>query len=135
MGATVNKWANAMESLAPAAGQPGRGAGNIPYAPGVMSGKYPGISGEAQRLYSNLDGIQKRDSAVSQMGNMLAQGQSAPQGEGGSPTPSSAPPPPMPNSGMEQQQHVLQYIMSLLRPNSGMTITTTGGFMDKGKGY
>ena len=119
----MNEWSNALKALAPPAGKPGNGMGNIPYAPGLMSGKQPGASPEAQDMYSKLAQNQPHIPPT--------------QNVGGVDMPTTG---PSQQSGMiwtpQNQQHVLQYLMSLLKPQQegGMKMTTTGGFMPTKQG-
>lgn len=75
-----NQIDQAIAPQASAAGRPGMGAGNVPHAPGLMSGR-PGASPDAHQLYGRLHAEQ-----------MARRQPSAPaQGPYGSPPPGGPP--------------------------------------------
>ena len=115
----MNQWSNALQSLAPAAGKPGTGSGNVPFAPGLMSGKFQGLTQNSQDLYGKLAQSQPTQAPT--------------QNVGGVQMPTAGPGQPGPMVwGPEQQAATLQYLMSLLQPNAPkMKMTTTGGFIPK----
>ena len=114
----MNQWKQAFDAMAPSApkaGNPGMGAGNVPFAPGMMSGKFPGQNPSS-----------RGGSATTTPLNM-------PSG-----MPVQSPPaqedPRMWNAQMSQQ--VLRYLMGLLDASSPkMKMTTTGGYQPEGRGY
>lgn len=106
---------------APNPATPGMGAGNIPFAPGMMSGRMPGM----QHLPPESGGSRYSSGNTAQANTSF---------------PSATPSPGQ--QGMMQQdprqwtaqmsQQVVQYLMKLLEPTTpNMKMTTTGGAMPK----
>ena len=100
---------------APRAGNPGSGAGNVPYAPGIISGN-GGASQDAKALYANLHGQQQARDAGANVAT--AMGNQPPQQ-------------PSPMNPMMQAQ-LLDYLMNLMmrRAQSGQQqpISSSGTF-------
>lgn len=119
----MKQWEQAFKSMAPSAGNPGMGQGNIPFAPGAMTGNFGGqqggMSGLLQNIQQRQNGAQAR-----QLGSAVVSGAD----------PSSVPPPqPQMVWTPEVQAQIMQYLMSIYKQaRPGDRMTTTGGMIQRG---
>lgn len=115
----MNQWGNAIQAMSPQAGQPGQGAGNVPYAKGVMSGQYGGIQDMFQKV-GQTNGMQQARQGMVQFTS------------GADPSAIQMSPAQM-QWTPEVQQHVMQYLMQLLQTTQPRDqVSTTGGFTRRG---
>lgn len=123
----MDRWADFSKQIdqafagnSPRAGQPGPGAGNVPHAPGIMSGKYPGISPEAHQMYSGVQSQMPQPSPMGQPG--MGTNPSTPPGAG----------PQQPAFNPMAQAQIIDYLMRIMtqRVQGGSTspISSTGTF-------
>lgn len=115
--AVMNKWQQAFQALAPAAGKPGMGAGNQPYAPGLMA------SPRFADVMQNIHRSQQLASARQGMTQVTS---------GAEPSQVQMPP-PQSQWTPEVQQHLMQYLMGILQSTMpGDQLSTTGGMTKRG---
>lgn len=132
MVAEMNQWSEALKSLAPKAGDPGRGTGNLPYAPGIVSGD-PSTPGSSSELFGGLD----REMRGQQARTGMTQATAAPSNTPQSMQSPQAPPQQMQWTPQVQAQ-VMNYLMTMLRQTGrNWKMTTTGGVQqrDYNQGY
>ena len=127
----MNKWGQALQSMAPSAPDPGMGRGNVPFAPGILSNSNatPGSSSE---LFNNLAGTIQGSRAREGMRTATA---AHPTQPGADQAPQMAPP-----QGLqwtpEVQGQIMQYLMNMLKDTGrNWRMTTTGGTMNETPGY
>lgn len=127
----MNKWGQALQSLAPSAPEPGYGRGNVPFAPGVMSGN-PGTPGSSSELFNNM----QRIATGQQARQGMSQATAIPSGQPGSDQMPQMGPPTGIQWTPEVQGEIMNYLMNMLR-NTGRNwrMTTTGGTQYETPGY
>jgi hypothetical protein len=118
----MDTWSNALKSLAPAAPEPGNGRGNIPYAPGIMTGN-TATPGSSSQLFAGLQGQNDLQNARAGMMQATATPSQQP-GSSAAPQPGQQPIQWTP----QVQQQIMAYLMNMLKDTGkDWKMTTTGG--------
>jgi hypothetical protein len=118
----MNKWGEALHALSPRPPDPGMGRGNVPFAPGIMSGN-ASTPGSSSQLFAGLQG--QNDLQNARAGMMQAT--ATPSGQPGADGPPQRGQQPI-QWTPDVQQQVMGYLMNMLRSTGrDWKLTTTGG--------